>query len=191
MKSWADAALLEPVLLEEVLLESLQNERDLVVEMRRLVDERDLEAQAADRALRALHKLEVEKESFEKMGQLDKAAKVVGKIQESQRLVKAADYKVEFATKALFYAGLSSYVAARVKAVGIVFAKLAIGETKFGELVRSIWLGFVAAVGGDVEQLTADESTQALFAVVESKSGAFRGVFASSGARASGDVDVP
>ena len=140
------------------------------------MESREEFAQAADLALRALHKLEVEREGYEKSGQLDRAAKTQSKIQEAQKVCKTSDYRAEFATKALFLGGLPLFLEERMQSLSQILGFWAVGQVRFGDLIKSVWTGAVAQLRLDFASLVS-ASGPAMEAVEARADGRFIGTF--------------
>ena len=157
---WSEASAIEPVIIEELLVESLQKEVDVVAEMKRMLDSRKELMVAADQRLAILHKYEDECETMKKTGQLDRAARSAQKVQDALKQVKQADFKLEIMTKAMFLAGLGSFVPSRIEALAGLMGRFAFGEMRFGDLMKSVWLGVVASLRLDLTQVEADCAQQ-------------------------------
>lgn len=173
---WAEAASLEPILHEELLVDALQKEYELIAETKRMLESRTELVAAADRALRVLHKYEAERESFEKVGQLDRVAKSAQKVQDALKQVKMADYRLEFFTKALFYGGLSTFAQSRLHALNLIIGTFASGELRFEDLIKSVWLGLIASLRLDLNVVN-HESRAAMAAVKAKVPVKFQGMF--------------
>jgi hypothetical protein len=129
--------------------------------------------------LRALHKLEVEREGYEKAGQMDRMNKAQAKIQDALKVCKTADYRAEFATKALFLAGLSSFLDERLAGLSRVLGAWCLGQVRYGELLKSVWTGAVAQLRFDFPGLVR-ESEPSMQAVEKQVDVRFAGAFGSA-----------
>lgn len=136
---------------------------------------------AADQRLAVLHKYEDECETMRKTGQQDRAARSAQKVQDAMKQVKQADFKLEMMTKAMFLAGLGSFVPARIEALSALMGRFAFGEMRFGDLMKSVWLGVVASLRLDLTQVEAD-SKEPMESVRRRAPEKFKSVFATAGA---------
>ena len=181
-ESWTAAAAIEPVLVDEMLVDALNRELFTLREMRALLESREEFALAADMALRALHKLEVEREGYERAGQLDRAAKTQVKMHEALRACKSADYRSEFATKALLVSGLGTFIEQRLASLSELLGGWAVGQVRYCDVQKNVWMGAIAQLRLEFAALAAPSAPAAaqLRGVEARIDGRFAGAFTSS-----------